>query len=82
MASTEEQGTHVAPKDCELGALMMDVRSGAVGIVMGRDDNVRVQLRPLNGGREWDADRVRRPTAREELDIRLGARDEMRRRGL
>ncbi|MFE7413174.1 hypothetical protein [Streptomyces laurentii] len=83
MATTEENGTAVAPEDCELGTLMMDIGRGAAGIVMGRDDGVRVQLRPLNGGREWDAYRVRHLTVREELSIRCAARDEMmRRRGL
>ncbi|BAU87742.1 hypothetical protein SLA_6876 [Streptomyces laurentii] len=83
MATTEDNGTTIAPKDCVLGALMMDVGRGVAGIVMGRDDGVRVQLRPLNGGREWDADRVRHLTSHEELRVRCAARNEMmRRRGL
>ncbi|MEU7019294.1 hypothetical protein AB0C52_18660 [Streptomyces sp. NPDC048717] len=62
---------------------MMDISRGVAGIVMGRDGGVRVQLRPLGGGREWDADRVRHLTPHEELNIRCAARDEMlRRRGL
>ncbi|MET8678856.1 hypothetical protein ABZW18_15085 [Streptomyces sp. NPDC004647] len=62
----------------QLGALVKDVGEGnRVGVVMGYQGPY-VQLRPVGGGKEWDAepDRVRPLTAREELSVRLAERNE------
>ncbi|MFI6932968.1 hypothetical protein [Streptomyces sp. NPDC050287] len=50
------------------GSYVVDTRTGRVGIVMGHEGPY-VQLRPLGGGREWDAgpDAVRRATPAERL---------------
>lgn len=37
------------------GAYVMDARTGQVGEVMGHE-GPNVQLRPLHGGQEWEAD--------------------------
>lgn len=42
------------PAAPEVGDTALDARSGRVGRVMERIGS-RVYLRPLNGGREWDA---------------------------
>ncbi|MDT9687690.1 hypothetical protein Q5762_04880 [Streptomyces sp. P9(2023)] len=39
----------------ESGEVVQDTRTGRVGRVMGHI-GPRYQLRPLNGGREWEAD--------------------------
>ncbi|WP_420713398.1 hypothetical protein [Streptomyces sp. NRRL WC-3549] len=50
-----------------VGAVAFDERSGRVGRVTTRRDAC-VRLRPLGGGREWDADpALVRPAARDEL---------------
>lgn len=48
------------------GALVVDAEHDRLGYVMGHLGRV-VQLRPVTGGREWDADpaRVRRATDEE-----------------
>nr|WP_234433405.1 hypothetical protein [Streptomyces sp. NRRL WC-3549] len=47
--------------------MAFDERSGRVGRVTTRRDAC-VRLRPLGGGREWDADpALVRPAARDEL---------------
>ncbi|MFH9469058.1 hypothetical protein ACH4LT_17535 [Streptomyces clavifer] len=51
----------------DVGAAVHDSGSGRVGLVMGHQGPY-VQLRPLGGGREWDAD----PT-----HVRLVSRDEL-----
>ncbi|MEI5009062.1 hypothetical protein RB196_18810 [Streptomyces sp. PmtA] len=50
------------------GALVVDTQSNRVGYVMGHEGPY-VQLRPVTGGREWDADpaRVRPATDAERL---------------
>ncbi len=50
------------------GSYVVDTRTERVGIVMGHEGPY-VQLRPLGGGREWDADpgAVRRATPAERL---------------
>ncbi|MEV6316793.1 hypothetical protein [Streptomyces sp. NPDC051776] len=62
----------------QLGAIVKDTgeRNG-VGIVMGQEGPY-VQLRPVSGGKEWDANPrdVRPLTAREELSVRLAERNE------
>ncbi|MET8676562.1 hypothetical protein ABZW18_02890 [Streptomyces sp. NPDC004647] len=54
------------------GELARDVSEGRAGVVLMRTDSF-VQLRPLGGGRQWDAkpESVRRMTPREELSVRL-----------
>jgi hypothetical protein len=41
-----------------VGAAVRDTRHDRVGVVMGHEGPY-LQLRPLNGGREWDADATR-----------------------
>ncbi|MDQ0931054.1 hypothetical protein [Streptomyces turgidiscabies] len=52
----------------EVGAYVVDGRTGKVGIVMGHEGPY-VQLRPYGGGREWDAapDGLRPATPAERL---------------
>ncbi|MFD7991911.1 hypothetical protein [Streptomyces mexicanus] len=51
-----------------VGSYALDVRTGRVGVVMGREGPY-VQLRPLGGGREWDCapEQVRAATPAERL---------------
>ena len=50
-----------------VGAAVHDGGSGRVGLVMGHQ-GPHLQLRPLGGGREWDADPAHvRPASRDEL---------------
>lgn len=50
-----------------VGAAVHDCDSGRVGLVMGHEGPY-LQLRPLGGGREWDADPSRlRPLGPAEL---------------
>ncbi|MFG2589998.1 hypothetical protein [Streptomyces sp. NPDC048438] len=50
-----------------VGAVVHDDGSGRVGLVMGHEGPY-LQLRPLGGGREWDADPARlRPLGPPEL---------------
>ncbi|NDZ79162.1 hypothetical protein G3I19_11680 [Streptomyces sp. SID10853] len=49
------------------GTAVRDIASSRVGIVMGHE-GPWLQLRPLGGGREWDADPARvRPVGPAEL---------------
>ncbi|MGW8971593.1 hypothetical protein [Streptomyces platensis] len=59
----------------EIGDLAKDLQTGQTGVVMGKLGG-RVQMRPLAGGREWDAkpDDVIPPSAREELSARNAVR--------
>ncbi len=56
------------------GAVVVDEASGRVGRVMDRVGG-RIWLRPLRGGREWDADpaRVRPATPAERLAAAVSA---------
>ncbi|MHA5051574.1 hypothetical protein [Streptomyces sp. SD15] len=51
---------------------MVDRRSGQVGIVMGREGPY-VQLRPPQGGKEWDVppEELRQPTQAEEMRAKV-----------
>ncbi|MFJ4841128.1 hypothetical protein [Streptomyces sp. NPDC088746] len=50
-----------------IGAAVHDDESGRVGLVMGHD-GPHLQLRPLGGGREWDANPAHlRPLGPAEL---------------
>ncbi|WP_439940039.1 hypothetical protein [Streptomyces sp. BBFR115] len=55
-----------------LRAVMVDSRTGRIGRVMG-NEGPYVQLRPLNGGREWDVppDQLRAPTPAEEMSVKV-----------
>ncbi|MCX4881679.1 MULTISPECIES: hypothetical protein [unclassified Streptomyces] len=66
-----------------IGELAKDSASGRIGVVMG-DVGGRVQMRPVRGGREWDAmpGSVVALSAREELSARLAARNGNSRVGL
>jgi hypothetical protein len=66
-----------------IGELAKDTTKGRIGIVMGELGG-RVQIRPIGGGREWDAmpDMVVQPSAREELSARLAIRNGNSRDGL
>lgn len=66
-----------------IGELAKDTAKGRIGIVMGELGG-RVQIRPIGGGREWDAmpDMVVQPSAREELSARLAIRNSNSRDGL
>ncbi|MFD4635103.1 hypothetical protein ACFVYR_29555 [Streptomyces sp. NPDC058284] len=69
-ASTSDADGHTVPP--EVGALVVDRRSGKVGVVMGHV-GMYVQLRPPRGGREWDVppEDVRSPTPTEELSAKV-----------
>ncbi len=70
------------PGTCPLGTLIKDIERDKVGVVMGHVGGDRVQLRPVGGGLEWDAFKVRSLTPREELSVRNAARNELTRRAL
>ncbi|MFG3099957.1 hypothetical protein ACGFZL_05420 [Streptomyces sp. NPDC048182] len=59
-----------------IGELAKDTASGRIGVVMGEVGG-RVQMRPVGGGREWDAmpNTVVALRAREELSARLAVRN-------
>lgn len=61
-----------------IGALAKDTDKNEVGVVMGKVGG-RCQLRPLNGGREWDAhpDDLEQPTLAEELAAKTAARNRL-----
>lgn len=65
----DADGHTVSP---DVGALVVDRRSGKVGVVMGHVGPY-VQLRPLRGGREWDVPPkdVRSSTLTEELSAKV-----------
>ena len=56
------------------GAVVVDEESGRVGQVMDQAGGL-LQLRPVRGGREWDADpaRVRTATTGERIAATLAA---------
>ncbi|MEU9363170.1 hypothetical protein AB0D78_16195 [Streptomyces avermitilis] len=59
-----------------IGELAKDSTSGRIGVVVGEIGG-RVQIRPIRGGREWDAtpDTVVALSAREELSARLAVKN-------
>ncbi|MEW2050653.1 hypothetical protein [Streptomyces sp. NPDC005476] len=59
-----------------IGELAKDSATGRIGVVMGEIGG-RVQMRPVRGGREWEAvpGDVVAPSAREELSARLAMRN-------
>ncbi|MFF4590962.1 hypothetical protein [Streptomyces sp. NPDC001388] len=76
MASNQQTGPGI-------GELAKDKASGRIGVVMGELGG-RVQMRPVRGGREWDAmpGNVVALSAREELSARLDAKNGNSRVGL
>ncbi|MFI6287473.1 hypothetical protein ACIBCM_22465 [Streptomyces sp. NPDC051018] len=56
----------------EVGKAVRDTRLGRIGVVMG-GVGPYVQLRPLQGGREWDADpeHIEPVTVLEVLSVRV-----------
>ncbi|MXM65719.1 hypothetical protein GR925_20245 [Streptomyces sp. HUCO-GS316] len=66
-----------------IGELAKDTARRRIGVVMGEVGG-RVQIRPVGGGREWDAmpNHVVAPSAREELSARLAVRNGNSRDGL
>ncbi|MGW1890413.1 hypothetical protein ACWCP6_09105 [Streptomyces sp. NPDC002004] len=66
-----------------IGDLAKDTSNRRIGVVMGEVGG-RVQMRPLRGGREWDAmpDQVMALSAREELSARLTVENGNSRAGL
>ncbi|MET9592020.1 hypothetical protein ABZY45_13805 [Streptomyces sp. NPDC006516] len=69
-APTPDADGHTVSPDA--GALVVDRRSGKVGVVMGHVGTY-VQLRPPRGGQEWDVppEDVRSPTPTEELSAKV-----------
>ncbi|MFG2195608.1 hypothetical protein [Streptomyces sp. NPDC048639] len=76
MASNQQAGPGI-------GNLAKDTTNGRIGVVMAMIGG-RVQLRPINGGTEWDAkpDKVVALRARDELSARLAIRNGNSRTGL
>ncbi|MEU5700514.1 hypothetical protein [Streptomyces aurantiacus] len=66
-----------------IGELAKDSARGRIGVVMGKVGG-RTQIRPIGGGREWDAmpDKVAALSAREELSARLAVKNDNSRVGL
>ncbi|WP_405595364.1 hypothetical protein OG741_04515 [Streptomyces sp. NBC_01410] len=73
MAGTRADGSESGtPAVLEIGTLAVDTRRNKVGRVMGHV-GPRVQLRPLEGGREWDVEpqNIRAASADEALSARV-----------
>ncbi|MEV5358207.1 hypothetical protein [Streptomyces sp. NPDC052693] len=66
-----------------IGELAKDTARGRIGVVMGELGG-RVHLRPIGGGKEWEAvpETVKAPSTREELSARLAVRNSNSRYGL
>ncbi|MFG2858714.1 hypothetical protein ACGFZ9_50800 [Streptomyces mirabilis] len=66
-----------------IGELAKDSARGRIGVVMGEIGG-RLQIRPIRGGKEWDAmpDNVVALSAREELSARLAVKNGNSRVGL
>ncbi|MET7715846.1 hypothetical protein [Streptomyces sp. NPDC005407] len=56
MSASEAEVTREQPTDPEAGDVVRDAATKQVGRVMGHEGPC-FQLRPLNGGKEWDARR-------------------------
>ncbi|WTY68662.1 hypothetical protein OG741_19805 [Streptomyces sp. NBC_01410] len=73
MAGTRADGPEsVTPAALEIGSLAADTKRNKVGRVMGQV-GPRVQLRPLEGGREWDVapQDIREASSDEALSARV-----------
>ncbi|MBO8189770.1 hypothetical protein [Streptomyces spirodelae] len=71
------------PVEPVIGSTVRDLTNARVGVVRGRE-GARLRLRPLSGGREWDADpdRVRLLTHAEVLSARVAELNARSRRTL
>ncbi|MFH8788889.1 hypothetical protein [Streptomyces roseoverticillatus] len=71
---------HTAQQTPEDGSFVMDASKGKVGQVMGHEGPC-FQLRPLQGGREWEArpEDVRLATDAERLSAKAQAANSARR---
>ncbi|WP_406401502.1 hypothetical protein OH805_20770 [Streptomyces sp. NBC_00879] len=80
---TKQDGRPYTPARPGIGELGRDTASGRVGVVMGEIGG-RVQMRPVQGGIEWDAmpDNVVALRAREELSARLAVKNHNSRLGV
>jgi hypothetical protein len=66
----------------EIGDLVYDVATGKVGQAMGHE-GLHWQLRPVGGGREWDAEGpIRPPTDAERLSAGVAVANSRSRSGL
>ncbi|MDX3853774.1 hypothetical protein PV679_24590 [Streptomyces sp. AK02-01A] len=75
MATTERGHDTTAGSEApEVGQLVRDTTRNKVGVVMGEWAG-RYSLRPVGGGLEWEAVNVLPVPAREELSIRLAAKN-------
>ncbi|MZD04266.1 hypothetical protein GTW43_04100 [Streptomyces sp. SID5785] len=67
------EAEHVIERNrSEIGALVVDTRTGRIGVVMGHEGPY-AQLRPVSGGREWDAPpgSLREATAAEGMSAKV-----------
>ncbi|MFE9341209.1 hypothetical protein [Streptomyces sp. NPDC007063] len=73
----------VTPVEPVVGSAVRDLARDRIGVVMEREGRY-LQLRPLGGGREWDADpdRVRLLTHAEVLSARVAETNARSRRRL
>lgn len=81
MATTEEEQTAVPPKSLVVGSLAKDLERDKDGLVMGHLGANRVQLRPIGGGTEWDAFKVRPLFEDEETGLHPASQDAAERVG-
>jgi hypothetical protein len=74
-------GPGTSPSEPAVGASVRDTLRDRVGVVMGQEGPY-LQLRPLSGGREWDADpsRVQLLSPAELLSARVAEANERSRR--
>ncbi|MGW1843827.1 hypothetical protein [Streptomyces sp. NPDC001966] len=65
-----------------IGAAVKDTKTDRFGVVMGTIGGL-IQLRPISGGRSWDAepDSIEVLSSRQELTVRLAALNAESRRG-
>lgn len=73
MATTEKDQTAVPPKSLAVGSFAKDLERNRDSLVMGHLGADRVQLRPISGGTEWDAFKVRPLTEDEETKLHRAA---------
>ncbi|RRR84047.1 hypothetical protein [Streptomyces sp. RP5T] len=71
MAPTERDQTAMPPKSLAVGSFAKDLERNKDGRVMGHLGADRVQLRPIGGGTEWDAFKVRPLTESEQSRLPL-----------
>ena len=71
MATKEREQTAVPPKSLVVGSFAKDLERNKDGRVMGHLGADRVQLRPIGGGTEWDAFKVRPLTEHEQSRLLL-----------